>query len=109
MRRILRSTTAIASVIALVTTGCQSTPAAEATPTAEPTAAAEATETSESVADTAASETEEQPAAEATETRDGVLLDYYRDDSRGTIQTMEGQLKPLEVVQPDKPDNSSGQ
>lgn len=35
-----------------------------------------------------------------SERHDGVLLDYYRDDSRGNIQAMESRLKPLDVVHP---------
>lgn len=104
----LALSSALAASMVLVSAGCKSTTAAE--PEAEPVSA-QAEDSRPAVvfeavpAKTAGDEEQSESTGqgEISNPPSGELDDYYRDDSRGNIQRMEGQLKPLGVVKPDKP------
>jgi hypothetical protein len=104
----LALSSALAASMVVVSAGCKSTTAAE--PEAEQVPV-QADDSRPAVVFEAvpAKTTEDDDAVdsngqgEVTTPPSGELDDYYRDDSRGNIQKMEGQLKPLGVVKPDKP------
>jgi len=104
----LAFSSALAASMVVVSAGCKSTSAAE--PEAQPVSA-EAEDTRPAVVFEAVPATADEDdeavdskgQGEITTTPSGELDDYYRDDSRGNIQKMEAQLKPLGVVKPDKP------
>ncbi|MEM1449732.1 MAG: hypothetical protein AAF957_07330 [Planctomycetota bacterium] len=117
MTRPVRSTVAVAALLSLAVTGCQTAPAsttedAPADPAVEAPAAASnesGSAPSISVPSRSAPSGESAPAAEPeapaaaaapaeeSERPNGVLLDYYRGDSRGNIRALESNLKPLSI------------
>ena len=104
------STLTLATALLVVGSGCQTTTSPESAATTEPVAVAaeeprpavvfEAVPSEPSSAEESAPSKQDGKFVPAS---DQELEDYYREDSRANIQAIESRLKPLEIVQSDRP------